>query len=166
LPGDQASYPEQEVTLKHWRCTVCGYVHIDAEPPARCPNCGAPREKFVEVPADFDLVQMPYAQKLAYGADTEVLEFFGDFQTLAPFIYNLPVGKAVRLHKHPNNDELFLVLKGRLKFRVGDREFIAVPGDVVKGRKNIGHAFANVGDEPAAFLSVKGPKPVSVEFLE
>jgi len=152
--------------LKHWRCTVCGYIHIGNEPPEKCPNCGSPREKFVGVPADFDMVQMPYAQKVSYGVEVEVNEFFGDFPVLAAFIYNLPVGKSVKLHKHPNNDELFYVLKGKLKFRVGNKEFVATPGDVVKGRKDIGHSFANIGDEPAAFLSVKSPKPVSVVFLE
>lgn len=35
--------------LKRWRCTVCGYIHIGAEPPMNCPNCGSPREKFVEI---------------------------------------------------------------------------------------------------------------------
>lgn len=32
---------------KRWRCTVCGYMHNGDEPPERCPNCGAPKEKFV-----------------------------------------------------------------------------------------------------------------------
>lgn len=29
-----------------WVCTVCGYVHTGSEPPAKCPKCGAPKEKF------------------------------------------------------------------------------------------------------------------------
>jgi mannose-6-phosphate isomerase-like protein (cupin superfamily) len=49
---------------------------------------------------------------------------------------------------------------------VGSKEFVATVGDVVKGRMDIGHGFANIGDEPAAFLSVKGPKPVQTVFLE
>jgi len=32
-----------------WRCTVCGYTMRGEEPPERCPQCGAPREKFVQV---------------------------------------------------------------------------------------------------------------------
>lgn len=28
------------------RCEVCGYVHDAAEPPDRCPKCGAPAAKF------------------------------------------------------------------------------------------------------------------------
>jgi quercetin dioxygenase-like cupin family protein len=155
-----------EAKLKHWRCTVCGYIHVGAEPPEKCPNCGALKEKFIEAAADFDQVQLPYSQKVSYGAEVEVNPFFGDYASLAPFIYNLPAGAKVKLHKHPTSDELFLVLKGKLRFRVGGKEFVAVPGDVVKGKMDIPHSFENIGDEPAAFLSVKGPKPVSVVFVE
>lgn len=35
------------MSTKRWRCTVCGYIHNGDEPPERCPNCGAPKEKFV-----------------------------------------------------------------------------------------------------------------------
>lgn len=33
--------------MKKWRCTVCGYIHEGDEPPEVCPQCGAPREKFL-----------------------------------------------------------------------------------------------------------------------
>lgn len=32
-----------------WRCSACGYVHDGDEPPGKCPKCGAPKEKFVEL---------------------------------------------------------------------------------------------------------------------
>lgn len=35
-----------------WRCVVCGWVceaGIPACPPERCPKCGAPKSKFIEV---------------------------------------------------------------------------------------------------------------------
>jgi mannose-6-phosphate isomerase-like protein (cupin superfamily) len=31
---------------------------------------------------------------------------------------------------------------------------------------DVPHTFENIGDEPGAFLSVKGPKPVSTVVLE
>ncbi len=34
--------------MKTFVCTICGYVHVGDEPPAQCPQCHAPREKFVE----------------------------------------------------------------------------------------------------------------------
>lgn len=72
----------------------------------------------------------------------------------------------VVLHKHPTTDELFFIIKGKINFRVGDRELVVVEGDIVQGKMDIPHAFENVGDEPAAFLSVKGPKPVDIVKLE
>lgn len=152
--------------MKHWRCSVCGYVHVGNEPPDKCPNCGAARDKFVEVAPEFDETQLPYAQKVTYGGQVEINQFFGEYKSIAPFIYNLPVGQAVKLHKHPTSDELFFILKGRFRFRVGSKTFVATPGDAVKGRMDIPHAFANIGDEHGVFLSVKGPKPVTTVFLE
>jgi len=38
--------------VEKWRCTVCGYIHDGTEPPEKCPNCGAPKEKFEELPED------------------------------------------------------------------------------------------------------------------
>jgi mannose-6-phosphate isomerase-like protein (cupin superfamily)/rubredoxin len=152
--------------MKKWRCSVCGYIHIGNEPPEKCPNCGSPKEKFVEVAQDFEQVFMNNAQKITYGTDVEINPFFGDYKSISPFIYNLPVGKRVALHKHPKNDELFYILKGKIKFRVGKKEMVAVAGDLVEGKMDISHTFENIGDEHAAFLSVKGPKPVETVMLE
>ncbi|MEW5814876.1 MAG: NADH peroxidase [Spirochaetota bacterium] len=32
--------------MKTFVCTVCGYVHTGEAPPAKCPQCGSPAEKF------------------------------------------------------------------------------------------------------------------------
>lgn len=32
--------------MKKYVCLVCGYVHEGDEPPAKCPQCGAPASKF------------------------------------------------------------------------------------------------------------------------
>ncbi len=32
-----------------WRCGVCGYIHDGEQPPEKCPKCGAPREKFIQL---------------------------------------------------------------------------------------------------------------------
>ncbi|MFH1982773.1 MAG: rubredoxin-like domain-containing protein [Pseudomonadota bacterium] len=32
-----------------WKCTVCGYVHKESDPPASCPVCGADRSLFIEI---------------------------------------------------------------------------------------------------------------------
>ena len=151
--------------MKHFRCSVCGYIHIGDNPPEVCPNCNAPKEKFVEIPADFEDIHMNYAQKLSYGQDVAVNAFFGNYGSLAGFVYNLPIGKEVPLHKHPTTDEMFFILKGKIQFKVGEQTLIATQGDLVQGKMNIPHTFKNIGDEPAAFLSVKGPKPVDTVMM-
>ena len=35
--------------MKRWKCSVCGYEHEGANPPEKCPLCGAPAEKFIEL---------------------------------------------------------------------------------------------------------------------
>ena len=38
--------PDNEKTVTKWVCSVCGYIHEGAEPPAQCPVCKQPAEKF------------------------------------------------------------------------------------------------------------------------
>ena len=40
------------VKTKKWICTVCGFVYEGANPPAQCPQCKAPAEKFKELVED------------------------------------------------------------------------------------------------------------------
>ncbi|EKE04644.1 MAG: Rubredoxin-type Fe(Cys)4 protein [uncultured bacterium] len=151
--------------MKSWRCTVCGYIHQGDTPPEQCPRCKAPKEKFVEIIESSDSIHISYAQKTSNTEEVNVVPFFEDYESLAPFIYNLPAGKEVQLHKHPTTDELFYIIKGKLQFKVGEETIGANPGDLIQGKMNIPHTFKNIGDEPAAFLSVKGPKPVDLEMI-
>ncbi len=151
--------------MKKWRCGVCGYIHEGDEPPEECPNCSSPKDVFAEFGDDPEIIRMYYTEKVSTGDKVEVNPFFGSYKSCAPFIYNLPVGQKVGLHKHPTTDELFYIIQGRLRFTVGDQEFEVGPGDMVQGHMDIPHSFENIGDEPAAFLSVKGPKPVDLVRL-
>ena len=38
----------QQLTIKRWKCSVCGYIHEGDEPPDFCPVCGSPKEAFAE----------------------------------------------------------------------------------------------------------------------
>jgi len=152
--------------MKKWRCSVCGYIHEGETPPDKCPNCGSAKEKFAVMTDNVELIHMHYGQKVSFSNEVEVNPFFGSYQSISPYIYNLPIGKRVPLHKHPTTDELFFILKGKLKFKVGEQEIVATKGDLVQGKMDIPHSFENIGDEPACFLSVKGPKPVDLVMLE
>jgi rubredoxin len=37
------------VSLPLWKCSVCNYIYEGTEPPANCPKCGAPRERFTRL---------------------------------------------------------------------------------------------------------------------
>jgi rubrerythrin len=60
--------------MKKYVCAVCGYVHIGNEPPEKCPQCGAPRQKFSE--KTDAVMQWADEHKIgaAQGIDPEVLE--------------------------------------------------------------------------------------------
>lgn len=48
---DSVDMPDKdsETVMKRWQCTVCGYIHNGPEPPEKCPVCGAPKSKFIEL---------------------------------------------------------------------------------------------------------------------
>ncbi|MBN2804230.1 MAG: NADH peroxidase [Deltaproteobacteria bacterium] len=61
--------------MKKFICTVCGYVHEGDAPPAKCPQCGAPAEKFKEQDASAGLVWADeHVVGVAKGVDPEILE--------------------------------------------------------------------------------------------
>ncbi|MEA4815574.1 MAG: NADH peroxidase [Lachnospiraceae bacterium] len=61
--------------MKKFVCQVCGYVHVGDSAPEKCPQCGAPASKFVELEETGELV---YADEhrlgVAKGVDPMVIE--------------------------------------------------------------------------------------------
>jgi quercetin dioxygenase-like cupin family protein len=60
-----------------------------------------------------------------------------------------PGGKVPGSHVHPEQEERFQVLAGRMRFRRGLRTIEAGPGDVVTVPAGKAHMFTNAGDEIA-----------------
>ena len=62
--------------MKKFVCSVCGYVQEGNEPPEKCPQCGAPKEKFVEQKAQSG--ELAWADEhrigVAKDVDKEILE--------------------------------------------------------------------------------------------
>ena len=65
--------------MKKFICSVCGYVHEGDEAPAKCPQCGAAKEKFNE---QADGAQLVWADEhrigVAQGLDPEVVQGLKD----------------------------------------------------------------------------------------
>ncbi|MGM0509328.1 MAG: NADH peroxidase [Fusobacteriota bacterium] len=61
--------------MKKFICTVCGYVHEGNEAPEKCPQCGAPKEKFTEKKEGQKLEwAAEHKIGIAKGLDEEVVE--------------------------------------------------------------------------------------------
>ena len=64
---------EMEI-MKKWRCLVCGEIVVGERPPAKCPVCGAPAEKFVEVVDEEMSWAAEHVVGVANGVPEEILE--------------------------------------------------------------------------------------------
>ena len=53
------------------------------------------------------------------------------------------------LHVHPNQDEIFHILEGRVLFQVGEERMELGTGDTLFAPRGIPHAFLKIGDQPA-----------------
>lgn len=56
-----------------------------------------------------------------------------------------PGGRVPSSHSHPQQQESFSVIEGRLRMRVGRRRVLALPGDTVTVPPGTVHHFANPG---------------------
>jgi len=63
--------------MKKFRCSVCGYIHQGDAAPEKCPQCGVPASKFVEV-VEEAAGGLSFADEhvigVAKGVDNQVLE--------------------------------------------------------------------------------------------
>ncbi len=61
-------------------------------------------------------------------------------------------------HRHPRSDEVFIVLKGRGEFTIGDAPaVIAGPMTTLYAPANVFHRIRVLGSEPMQWLSVVAP---------
>ena len=98
-------------------------------------------------------------QVLAGGDRTAGAAMFGEAR-LAPHT----AGPA--LHVHSREDEAVFVAGGVVTFLVGERRFRADAGQLVWLPREVPHAFANLGDDPAWTLAVAVPAGLDRMFAE
>ncbi|HET7653608.1 MAG TPA: cupin domain-containing protein [Acidimicrobiales bacterium] len=68
----------------------------------------------------------------------------------------LPAGATAPVHIHANEDEVFIVLDGRMRFWRGDEVIDAAPGSVVVLPRGVAHSFV-VDSERARTLNLVTP---------
>jgi quercetin dioxygenase-like cupin family protein len=74
-------------------------------------------------------------------------------------------GMGTPLHVHHREDEAFYILEGEMRFRIGDEDFIAGPGEFVFGPRELAHCF-KVLDPGARALVLITPAGLEHMFLE
>ena len=60
--------------MKKWRCPVCGYIYEGENPPAACPQCKVPGEKFVEIKDEAKVYAAEHVVGVAAGVDPEIIK--------------------------------------------------------------------------------------------
>jgi mannose-6-phosphate isomerase-like protein (cupin superfamily) len=77
-----------------------------------------------------------------------------------------PGGRVPSSHAHPRQEEMFTVIQGRMRFRVGWRRLLAEPGDTVVVAPGKSHHFANPGPVPARVEVRTSPALRMADLLE
>jgi mannose-6-phosphate isomerase-like protein (cupin superfamily) len=68
--------------------------------------------------------------------------------------HHLPHGDSPPLHVHHREDEIFHVLEGVVRFRVGEQEVVAGPGHSLVGPKGVPHSFRVESPNGARMLTL------------
>jgi mannose-6-phosphate isomerase-like protein (cupin superfamily) len=68
--------------------------------------------------------------------------------------FRAPYGDAPPTHVHHHDDEIFHLIEGRMRFRVGNEEFVLEAGQSAVAPKGIPHAFRVESPEGARGLNI------------
>jgi mannose-6-phosphate isomerase-like protein (cupin superfamily) len=68
--------------------------------------------------------------------------------------FRAPYGDAPPTHVHHDEDEIFHLIEGRMRFKVGDNEFVLEAGHSVVAPKGVPHAFRVESPEGARGLNI------------
>ena len=80
----------------------------------------------------------------------------------------LDPGKGHNFHKHPDQEEVILVVAGKVEQWIDREKAILDPGDSAFIPADIVHASFNVGDHPAKIVAILGPcvGPIGYELVD
>ena len=95
--------------MKKYVCSVCGYVYEGDEPPAKCPQCGAPKEKFTEMQEGAKSYAAEHVVGVAKDADPRIVEglrqhFAGECTEVGMYI---AMGRVADREGYPEIAEAF-----------------------------------------------------------
>jgi quercetin dioxygenase-like cupin family protein len=81
---------------------------------------------------------------------------------------NFDPGKGHNFHKHPDQEEVVLVVAGKVEQWIDREKRILGPGDSAFIPADVVHASFNAGDQPAKIVAILGPcvGPVGYELVD
>lgn len=145
--------------MKRWKCSVCGYVHTGDKPPEKCPVCGAPASKFVEITDNAQPVAQPQTQAapvaaastnilaspaFTSGAVNKVANVAGNDITADTYYFE--PGQVLAYHRHPKGEQIFFILQGHGQFYLDDgseKVIEATEGTVILVPTGVWHKLVN-----------------------
>lgn len=68
------------------------------------------------------------------------------------------------LHVHDDEDEVVIVVEGRLAYKVGDRSGVTGPGGLLWMPRDVPHAIAQTGSGPCRFVTIVTPAGIEDFF--
>ena len=78
----------------------------------------------------------------------------GNADGISVLRHDAPFGEAPPWHVHHDEDEIFHVIDGEMRFRIGDAGSIGRAGDTVLAPRGVPHGFRVVSPEGARFLTI------------
>jgi mannose-6-phosphate isomerase-like protein (cupin superfamily) len=63
-------------------------------------------------------------------------------------------GSGIGFHKHDNEEEVFVIIKGQAEADDDGKKVILNPGDTILTADGAGHSIKSIGDEPLELLAV------------
>jgi quercetin dioxygenase-like cupin family protein len=90
--------------------------------------------------------------------------------------HKMPFGMAPPMHIHKNQDEVFHILRGRMRFQIGNATVIGQAGDILTVPKGMPHGFIVESADGAHCMTITQGKdfetmvigmsePVTIDFL-
>jgi mannose-6-phosphate isomerase-like protein (cupin superfamily) len=73
---------------------------------------------------------------------------------IAVIEHKLPYGYATPLHVHHTQDEVFHILRGRMRIEVGGKTFMGQTGDILTAPKGVPHRFIVESPDGAHALTI------------
>ena len=80
--------------------------------------------------------------------------------------HKMPFGEAPPLHVHRNEDEIFHILRGQMRFEVGGKVVVANAGDIMVAPKGLPHRFIVESVNGAHCLTITKGRDFETMLLE